>query len=129
MWFSVQAKFEIWFLKITAVDIHDEEPHFFVLQAYVTCTIGEEYIGYCMIILGVANVVSAILVAVCANIVPREVVFGIGGILHMGVMIGLLIWMPDQKQLLIFFIMSASWGVCDAVWQTQCNSMFLISFL
>lgn len=99
------------------------------MQAYVTCTIGEEYIGYCMIILGVANVVSAILVAVCANIVPREVVFGIGGILHMGVMIGLLIWMPDQKQLLIFFIMSASWGVCDAVWQTQCNSMFLISFL
>lgn len=77
-----------------------------------------------MIVLGVANVVSAILVAVCANIVPREVVFGIGGILHMGLMIGLLIWLPDQNNLLIFFIMSASWGVCDAVWQTQCNSRF-----
>ena len=97
-------------------------------QAYVTCTIGEEYIGYSMIVLGVANVVSAILVAVCANIVPREVVFGIGGILHMGLMIGLLIWIPDQKQLIVFFIMSASWGVCDAVWQTQCNSKCIALF-
>ena len=97
-------------------------------QAYVTCTIGEEYIGYSMIVLGVANVMSAILVAVCANIVPREVVFGIGGILHMGLMIGLLIWIPDQKQLIVFFIMSASWGVCDAVWQTQCNSKCISLF-
>lgn len=74
-----------------------------------------------MIILGLANVISAILVAVCANVIAREVVFGIGGILHMGLMIGLLIWIPDTR-LLVFFVMSASWGICDAVWQTQCNS-------
>ncbi|WAR27579.1 UN93A-like protein [Mya arenaria] len=96
-------------------------------QAFVSCTIGEEYIGYCMIILGLANIVSAILVALCANLIPREVVFGIGGILHMGLMIGLLIWIPDKK-LSIFFLMAASWGVCDAVWQTQCNNMAFANY-
>ena len=84
---------------------------------------GEEYIGYSMIILGLANVISAILVALCANLISREVVFGIGGIIHMGLMIGLLIWIPE-KNLVIFFILSASWGLCDAVWQTQCNSKY-----
>jgi hypothetical protein len=96
------------------------------LQAYITCTIGEEYIGYCMIILGLANVISAVLVAVCANVIAREVVFGIGGIIHMGLMIGLLIWIPDTR-LVIFFVMAASWGVCDAVWQTQCNSEYSLA--
>ncbi|KAH3810886.1 protein unc-93 homolog A-like [Dreissena polymorpha] len=95
-------------------------------QAYVACMIGEEYIGYCMIVLGLANIVSAVLVAVCANHVPREVVFGIGGILHMGLMIGLLIWIPDKK-LAVFFFMAAAWGVCDAVWQTQCNTLLCIT--
>ena len=89
----------------------------------MSCAMGEEYIGYSMIILGLANVVSAILVAVCANLISREVVFGIGGIIHMGLMIGLLIWIPE-KNLLILFILSASWGLCDAVWQTQCNSKY-----
>ncbi|KAL3847529.1 hypothetical protein ACJMK2_018434 [Sinanodonta woodiana] len=96
-------------------------------QAYVTCAMRSvEYIGYAMIILGLANVISAIFVAVCARLIPREVVFGVGGVLHMGLMIGFLIWMPE-KNLSVFFILAAAWGVCDAVWQTQCNTLICIT--
>lgn len=98
------------------------------LQAYVSCALGTRYIGYAMIVMGVANVASAILVAVFAKRIPREVVFGVGGIIHMGLMIGFLVWMP-QKNLLIFYMLSASWGVCDAVWQTQCNSKYLVEWV
>ncbi|XP_036365706.1 protein unc-93 homolog A-like [Octopus sinensis] len=90
-------------------------------RSYVTCTLGIDYVGYCMITMGLANVLSSVMVALCAKYIPREVVLGFGGVVHIGLMIGFLIWIPE-KNLLIFFILAASWGVCDAVWQTQCNS-------
>ena len=74
-----------------------------------------------MIVMGAANVFGAVIVAVCAKYIPREVLFGIGGIIHMGIMIGFLIWVPEETKH-IHFILAASWGMCDAVWQTQCNS-------
>ena len=79
--------------------------------------------GFCMITLGVANVGGAVIVALVSQKVPREVVLGFGGVMHMALMIGFLIWIPDQKPM-IFFILAAAWGVCDAVWQTQCNSKY-----
>ncbi|XP_052104182.1 protein unc-93 homolog A-like [Mytilus californianus] len=95
-------------------------------QAYVTCALGEKYVGYSMIVMGAANVLGAIVVAICAKHIPREVVFAIGGIIHMGIMIGFLIWIPDQSKH-IHFLLAASWGVCDAVWQTQCNTLICIT--
>lgn len=77
-----------------------------------------------MIVMGVANVLSSILVALVAKMVPREVVFGAGGVIHMAIMIGFLIWIP-MNNLFIYFMLAASWGFCDAVWQTQCNSKYI----
>ena len=91
------------------------------MQYFVTCSLGAEYVGICMITLGVANVCSAVVVALVSHRVPREVVLGFGGVMHMALMIGFLIWIPDQRPM-VFFILAAAWGVCDAVWQTQCNS-------
>lgn len=84
---------------------------------------GVEYIGYCMITLGVANVAGAVVVVLISHHLPREVALGFGGIMHIALMIGFLIWIPD-KQPLLFFVLAAAWGVCDAVWQTQCNSEY-----
>ncbi|XP_069104448.1 protein unc-93 homolog A-like [Argopecten irradians] len=96
-------------------------------KSYVTCALGEEYIGYSMIVMGVANVVSSILVALVAKLVPREVVFGFGGVIHMAIMIGFLIWIPDSNNKFIYFLLAASWGFCDAVWQTQCNTLICVT--
>ncbi|CAI9736142.1 Hypothetical predicted protein [Octopus vulgaris] len=97
-------------------------------RSYVTCTLGIDYVGYCMITMGLANVLSSVMVALCAKYIPREVVLGFGGVVHIGLMIGFLIWIPE-KNLLIFFILAASWGVCDAVWQTQCNTLICLTCL
>ncbi|ESP03275.1 hypothetical protein LOTGIDRAFT_92528, partial [Lottia gigantea] len=95
---------------------------------FVTCALGVEYIGYSMIILGVANVLSSIMVALCARYIPREVVLGFGSVMHIALMIGFLIWIPNSQPM-IFFLLSAAWGVCDAVWQTQCNTLICITCL
>ena len=39
-------------------------------------------------------------------------------------MVFLLVWIPDQNLLPVFFVISALWGICDAIWQTQCNSEY-----
>lgn len=97
-------------------------------RSYVTCTLGIDYVGYCMITMGLANVLSSVMVALCAKYIPREVVLGFGGVVHIGLMIGFLIWIPE-KNLLIFFILAATWGICDAVWQTQCNTLICLTCL
>ncbi|CAH1781034.1 unnamed protein product [Owenia fusiformis] len=92
-------------------------------KSYITCSLGIEYIGYCMIMLGLANIASSILIGFVAKHIPREVIIGLGGILHIGLMVFLLIWVPDKGVTPVVFLMSAFWGMCDAVWQTQCNSL------
>ena len=105
----------------------DDRNTHFLFQYFVTCSLGAEYVGFCMITLGIANVGGAVVVALVSHKVPREVVLGFGGIMHMALMIGFLIWIPDRQPML-FFILAAAWGVCDAVWQTQCNSeLWLLS--
>lgn len=93
------------------------------MQAYVTCSLKLQFVGYTMIVMGVANVCIAVLIGVGANHVPREAVFGVGGVTHIGVMIIILIWVPDDN-MLVHFIIAAALGLCDAVWQTQCNSKY-----
>ncbi|KAK7090836.1 hypothetical protein V1264_010586 [Littorina saxatilis] len=93
---------------------------------FVTCSLGAEYVGFCMITLGVANVSGAVIVALVSHKIPREVVLGFGGIMHMALMIGFLIWIPDERPML-FFVLAAAWGVCDSVWQTQCNTLLCLT--
>ncbi|GFR68397.1 Unc-93-like protein A [Elysia marginata] len=88
---------------------------------FVTCALGVNYVGYCMITLGASNVLGTIFVAFFSHKIPREVVLGFGGILHISLMIGFLIWIPGNSPVL-YFVLAAAWGLCDAVWQTQCNS-------
>ncbi|XP_067670327.1 protein unc-93 homolog A-like [Haliotis asinina] len=95
-------------------------------QHYVTCTLGEEYVGYTMITMGICSMLGSILVALTGKRIPREVVLGFGGIMHIALMIGFLIWIPDNHPVL-FFVLAGAWGVCDAVWQTQCNTLICLT--
>jgi len=95
-----------------------------MLQSYVSCTVGIQHIGYCMITLGVANAVSSCLIGCAQRHVYREVLVAIGCVLHSGLIVFLLVWIPDRHLLPVFFILSALWGFCDAIWQTQSNGPY-----
>ncbi|XP_074657392.1 protein unc-93 homolog A-like [Tubulanus polymorphus] len=96
-------------------------------KSFVTCPLGIEYIGYTMITLGASNVLSSMTVGIVAKRMPREVIIGIAGIIQIGLSVFLLILIPKQSFMPIIFISAALWGVCDAVWQTQCNVLITLS--
>lgn len=95
-------------------------------QYFVTCSLGVEFVGFCMITLGIANVAGAVIVTLVSHRIPREVVLGFGGIVHIALMIGFLIWIPDKNSVL-FVVLAAAWGLCDAVWQAQCNTLLCLT--
>jgi len=96
------------------------------LQSYVSCTVGIQYIGYCMITLGVANAVCSCLIGCAQRHVHREALVAIGCVLHAALIIFLLVWIPDRHLLAVFFVLSALWGLCEAIWQTQANGLSLL---
>ena len=87
----------------------------------MTCTLGVEYVGYNMITLGMTNSLFSVLVGLLARHVAREAIVGIASVLHLGLVVFLIVWVPDPALAPVFFVISALWGVCDAIWQTQCN--------
>lgn len=93
------------------------------LQSYVSCTIGVGQVGYNMVIYGVANVLASLLVSCCIarQVVAREALVGVASVLQLGLLVFLYVWVPDGNLIAVFFILSALWGACDALWQTQCT--------
>ncbi len=58
------------------------------------------------------------------TIISLSPVLGIGSILHIGLIIYLLVVIPGPNLFPVYFVLSALWGICDAIWQTQCNCMY-----
>ncbi|ELT90968.1 hypothetical protein CAPTEDRAFT_154442 [Capitella teleta] len=96
-------------------------------KSYITCSIGIHYVGYNMITLGMTNSLFSVLIGMVSKHLPREAIVGMGAILHIGLMVFLLVWIPDVKLVPVFFAVSALWGICDAIWQTQCNCLVNLS--
>ena len=78
-----------------------------------------------MVILGVANAVCSCLIGCAQRRLHREALIAIGCVLHSALIIFLLVWIPDRHLLSVFFVLSALWGFCEAIWQTQSNGSFL----
>ena len=74
-----------------------------------------------MITLGMTNSVFSIVIGLLSRHVPREAIVGVGSILHVGLMVFLLVWIPATNLKVVYYVISALWGFCDAIWQTQCN--------
>jgi len=90
-------------------------------QSYVACTLGVKYIGYNMIAFGITNFIFSVIVGVLARRVAAEALIGVATVLQLGLAVFLLVWIPDRNLTPVFFAVSALWGMCDAIWQIECN--------
>ncbi|XP_078617626.1 protein unc-93 homolog A-like [Branchiostoma floridae x Branchiostoma japonicum] len=124
-------------------------------RAFVGCTLGVHWIGYVMICYGVCDAFSAFLIGRIRNWVPRQALVAVGGVLNLGLMIhllsltlstlpqalvavggvlnlGLMIHLlaltPHPKYAAVYFVHVGLWGVADAIWQTQINSLYGVLF-
>jgi hypothetical protein len=79
-----------------------------------------------MLTFGVSNFVFSVGVGLLARHVVPEAVVGVATVLQLGLVVFLLVWIPDRQLAPVFFVISALWGLCDAIWQIQCNCKYLV---
>ncbi|XP_034555728.1 protein unc-93 homolog A isoform X2 [Notolabrus celidotus] len=95
---------------------------------YVTCALGIHYVGFIMMCFGAANSLCSFLFGRLAQYVGRATLFYLAAALNFGCIIGLLYWRPHPGELAVFFVFPALWGMADAIWQTQTNSLYGVLF-
>ena len=93
-------------------------------QAYVSCTLGIALVGYVMILYGIVNAICSVIFGWLMKFIGRIAIIIFGALVHGSVVVMLLFWSPDQSDRAKFYIVSALWGIGDAVWQTQLNGLY-----
>ncbi|KAM6964913.1 protein unc-93 homolog A [Aplochiton taeniatus] len=95
---------------------------------YVTCALGIHYVGFVMICFGATNSVCSFVFGRLAEYTGRAPLFFLAAATNFSCILALLFWRPHQKELPVFFVFPALWGMADAVWQTQTNSLYGVLF-
>ncbi|PSN52296.1 UNC93-like protein [Blattella germanica] len=93
--------------------------------AYVSCAWGIANIGYVMICYGITNSISAISMGTIVKLTGRVPVVCGAFVLHLGILIGLLLWAPTPEDKILFFVVTGLWGICDGVWLVQINGYII----
>ncbi|KAJ8009050.1 hypothetical protein DPEC_G00084810 [Dallia pectoralis] len=95
---------------------------------YVTCALGIHFVGYAMICFGAANSLCSFIFGRLAEYTGRAPLFCLAAVTNLACILALLFWRPHPDQLPVFFVFPALWGLADAVWQTQTNSLYGVLF-
>ncbi|XP_072359612.1 protein unc-93 homolog A-like [Scyliorhinus torazame] len=98
-------------------------------KAYVTCTIGIQYVGYVMICFGASNSIFSAIFGRISRFTGRIGLFAFATITNLASIIALFLWHPQLEQMAVFFVFPCLWGMADAVWQTQTNALYGVLFL
>ena len=91
------------------------------LQAYVTCTLGVEQVGFIMICYGAVDAVLSLSVGKLVQCIGRRITLSIGAVLAIALYVLLIVWKPAKETPYLFYLASGFLGSVDAVWQTQIN--------
>ncbi|XP_069811635.1 protein unc-93 homolog A-like isoform X2 [Dendropsophus ebraccatus] len=97
-------------------------------KSYVTCSLGIHFVGYVMICFAATNAVCSLLFGKLSQYTGRIFLFCFAAVTNFATIVALLLWEPHPNQLAMFFIYPALWGMADAIWQTQTNSLYGILF-
>ncbi|KAJ8920309.1 hypothetical protein NQ315_011971, partial [Exocentrus adspersus] len=96
--------------------------------SFVSCGWGIGNIGFVMICFGVCNGIASIFAGSIVKLTGRSPVVCFALSLHAALLATLIIWRPYPEYSLVFFVISGLWGICDALWLVQINSLSGILF-
>ncbi|ELU11414.1 hypothetical protein CAPTEDRAFT_171476 [Capitella teleta] len=97
-------------------------------KAFVTCPVGVQMVGYCMLCLSSCSAVSSYANGKLQQYIGRMPIFVIGGVIHMTLLQVMLLWKPNAGSLPIFFTIAGLWGIGDGIFITQTVSLFGVLF-
>jgi hypothetical protein len=75
-----------------------------------------------MIVFGICDALSSFTFGHIAKYVRRIYCLIFAAIINYILIITMLIWVPKENELWVFFILAGLWGIADGCWQTQSKS-------
>ncbi|XP_064613306.1 protein unc-93 homolog A-like [Liolophura sinensis] len=97
-------------------------------EAFVSCAIGVDYVGFIMICWGVASAGSSFLSGILARCFGRCFLCVSSLVMGLGLQMYFLFWRLTGSRVIVYFAVSATWGVADGLLQTQLSSLLGLVF-
>ncbi|VEN64611.1 unnamed protein product, partial [Callosobruchus maculatus] len=86
-------------------------------KSYVMCTLGIHRLNYVFLAMGLLQSVAACTLSMLLRTIRRYYVVAVGFIFHGCLLMVLFLWKPIDDDPALFYVISASWGVCNAIWE------------
>ncbi|XP_064618625.1 protein unc-93 homolog A-like [Lineus longissimus] len=97
-------------------------------KSYVNCALGVHNIGFTMITFGAITAASAFVIGFLVKHIKRIAIVIAGAVFHASLILALYLWKPSIEDIPMFYVVAACLGLCDAIWQTQSNTLFGVLF-
>ena len=97
----------------------------FIQQAFVSCVIGIENIGYVMLVYGYADAFTSLLVGWLEQYTGRIALFTCAASVQLALVVFMLFWKPETEETWVLYVVPCFWGMSDAVWQTTTNCEYV----
>ena len=97
-------------------------------KSFVACSKGVDKVGSMMICFGVTDAIGSYVFGHLVKFLGRMPCFLVGAFLNYLMIILMLNWKVNPEQDYILYLIPALWGVADAAWQTQVNSIYGVLF-
>ncbi|KAJ4432020.1 hypothetical protein ANN_20634 [Periplaneta americana] len=97
-------------------------------EGYVACSHGIENIGYVMVSYGLLKGIIAFVLGWILNSLGSLLVVLTAFLLHVSLLVTLLVWTPEPKDKVVFFVLSGWWGFCDGIWEISISKTINIRY-
>ncbi|CAH1118483.1 unnamed protein product [Phaedon cochleariae] len=86
-------------------------------QSYVVCTLGIHRLNLVFLAMGLLQSIAACTLSMLLRTIRRYYVVAVGFVFHGCLLMVLVLWKPTEDDPALFYVISASWGVCNAIWE------------
>ncbi|XP_016982365.1 protein unc-93 homolog A isoform X2 [Drosophila rhopaloa] len=97
------------------------------LRAFVTCSLGIGMIAGALIGMGLMQLIVSCTLSMLLRHVKRIVVILAGFFFHSCLLLALSSWKPSSDDSALFYVIAASWGACNGMWETLLLSLVTLN--
>ncbi|XP_053397637.1 protein unc-93 homolog A-like [Mercenaria mercenaria] len=97
-------------------------------KAFISCPLGIQKLGFVMATYGGSTTVFALVFARVSKYTGRYILFALAGLVNLGILITLYIWIPSSEDVFLIFLIPVIWGVAEGIWQIQSNALVALLF-
>ncbi|XP_061389912.1 protein unc-93 homolog A [Musca vetustissima] len=88
------------------------------LTAFVSCSLGISMVAGAIIGMGVMQLIVSCTLSMLLRHTKRIVVILAGFFFHSCLLLALSTWKPSSDDSALFYVLAASWGACNGMWET-----------